>query len=195
MKYFIGDYEDNGYHDSYFHVVFWDTEKGAVENVQYAATAYGGGWDWHKEIERDIPADIIQQIRDWRFEQILPAFIEAEKQRCFEPSASQMTAPTRVRLLKDGKRGKTPYNKDEVGVVTGQYWFGQFFSNGYKTKDRHNGRVGIQIGNRRVFCAMTVVRLDEEPDYAAATECAKRAAEFVRCPHAWWTQCNNQIAR
>ncbi len=194
-KYYISDYEDNSYHDSYFHVVFWDAEKGAVENVQYGATAYGGGWNWHPEIERVIPEQIIEQIRDWRFDLLAPSFEEGETRRCLEPEPQQMPIGTVVRLLKDGRRGKTPYSKDEVGTVTGHYWFGTFYGNGYNKKGRHNGRVGLTMANgRKVFCSMNVVRLQQEPDMVRARERAFEAAKFVRCPHAWWTQHNPQIA-
>lgn len=43
MKYRICDWEDNGYHDSYFYGVTYDDETGKLESSMIGATAYAGG--------------------------------------------------------------------------------------------------------------------------------------------------------
>jgi hypothetical protein len=42
-KHVVGNYEENGYHDSYFKAVLWDDEARKIEHVEIGATAYAGG--------------------------------------------------------------------------------------------------------------------------------------------------------
>ena len=39
----VGNFEQNMYHDSYFHAVYWDDEAKNIVKKEIGATAYGGG--------------------------------------------------------------------------------------------------------------------------------------------------------
>ena len=43
MKYKLCEWEDNGYHDSYFYGVYYDTDDGLMHSCGLGATAYCGG--------------------------------------------------------------------------------------------------------------------------------------------------------
>ena len=192
--YYLGDYEKNGYDDSDFVVTFWDDEAGRIESAEYGSTRYGGGWDYSRDLQREIPADVAERVREHIHANALAARTAAEIARVTEPTPGQMPFGARVRITKDSRKGcKTPYKAGEVGEVSGQYWFGQFYRNGYNHKTRANGRAGVRmVDGRTVFCATRVLRLDEEPDLARVAEQARGAK--LGCPHAWWTNVNGNFA-
>jgi hypothetical protein len=43
MKYTLCQWEDNGYHDSYFYAGIWDTETKKMSAMMTGATAFCGG--------------------------------------------------------------------------------------------------------------------------------------------------------
>jgi hypothetical protein len=60
----LGDYEDNGYHDSYWYAILWDAAQGKVITKEYAATAHaGGGWS-----QVDATPDVIAKARAYAAE-------------------------------------------------------------------------------------------------------------------------------
>jgi hypothetical protein len=195
--YLIGDYEINGYHDSYFHVVYYDAQQDKIMDKEYGATAYGGSWNYRAEmVPGPMPEHIADRIRALRLAELLPASHEAERQRHEAPEPQQMPVGTLVRMLRDSRATcKTPYHAGETGTVLRHTWFGTFYRNGYNKRDRSNGRVTLRMADGRiVHAAMTAVRLASDPDMAAATARAEQAARFMRCPHAWWTTRNAKIA-
>ena len=192
--YYLGDYEDNGYHDSYFYVVYWDDRIGETVNKMSGATAFAGGWNYSADLQREIPADVKERIHAYLNARALAAMTAAELSRVMTPEPKQMEFGTRVRILKDSRKGcKTPYRAGDVGEISGHYWFGTFYKNGYNQQTRANGRAGVRLSDGRiVYCAMTLIRLDCEPDF----ERVKREAPGSRiaCPHAWWSNSNPEFA-
>jgi hypothetical protein len=192
--FYVGDWEQNGYHDSYFSVVWWDDAAGREESAEYGATAYAGGWNWRADLARDWPADVVARWRAWRLAGYRNSIGARETARCCVPEPAEMPFGTRVRMLRASKSRacRTPWAAGEVGEVSGHYWHGTFFANGYKRKERANGRLGIRMADgRTVFAAMSAVRLDCEPDAAAIEAEARRIAGGPPlCPGAWWSAFN-----
>lgn len=195
--YYMGDYEKNGYHDSYFSVVFWNDNTGEIITTEYAATAYGGGWDWQKELIRGFPAAVLARLNAHRYALTLASLTGQEKDRVLVPTPEEMPFASTVRLLKSSRKGcATPYTAGEIGEVFGHYWFGTFYGNGYNTRGRSNGRAGLRMADgRMVYVAMTVCRLNEEPDLARVERDARAvvAGPFV-CPGAWWSNVASNVA-
>lgn len=191
--YYLGDYERNGYDDSDFHVVYWDDRIGEIRNVQYGSTRYAGGWNYDV-LQREIPADVAERITAHINALNLASLTRHEIARVMEPEPRQMEFGTRVRITKDSRKGcKTPYRAGEVGEVSGHYWFGTFYKNGYNQKTRANGRAGVRLSDgRTVFVAMTLLRLDCDPDLERVEREARHAK--LSCPHAWWTHRNGTFA-
>lgn len=126
--YLIGDYEINGYHDSYFHVIYYDAQQDKIMDKEYGATAYGGSWNYRAEmVPGPMPEHIADRIRALRLAELLPASHEAERQRHEAPEPQQMPVGTLVRMLRDSRATcKTPYHAGETGTVLRHTWFGTF---------------------------------------------------------------------
>ena len=98
MKFKICDWEDNGYHDSYFVGLLFDDESETLEAVEYAATAYGGCnpvWTEAAECTAEI-AERARRILAGRIFEIIKA---AELRDVFEPYAG-IKAGTELVLTK-----------------------------------------------------------------------------------------------
>jgi hypothetical protein len=193
----MGDYEKNGYHDSYFSVTFWNDNTGEIITTEYAATAYGGGWDWQKELIRGFPAAVLARLNAHRYASTLAALTAQETSRVLAPTPEQMPFASTVRLLKSSRKGcATPYTAGEIAEVVSHHWFGTFYSNGYNRPGRSNGRAALRMADgRTVYAAMTVCRLNEEPDLARVEQDARAvvAGPFV-CPGAWWSNVASNVA-
>ena len=44
-KYKLVEWEENGYHDSYGYIAYWDSEKKTIDRICHWATAFGGNAD------------------------------------------------------------------------------------------------------------------------------------------------------
>jgi len=189
--YYLGDYERNGYGDSDFFVTYWDDNARRIETKEHSSTRYGGGWNWNAELIREIPAEVVQRLRAYMYQTALEANTSYEKRRVEEPTPESLGFGVRVRFLKDSdKRSKSTWQAGQVGECFWQGWYGTFYKNGYKTRGRSNGRLGVRMPDgSKVFCPMTAVRLDCEPDMEKVENAARGVAEGdqVRCPGAWWT--------
>lgn len=159
----ISEREHNMHDDSDFYMLVWDAATQTAKEICFASTR---GWTYPSLASRpDATPEVMAAYTAWRAEEVRLAFNAQERDRVANPDPQDMPFGTRVRLLKSSRKGcKTPYQAGEVGEVTGQYWFGTFYGNGYKTRNRFNGRLGLRMADgRKVFAAMTVVRLDREP--------------------------------
>lgn len=159
----IQDTERNGYDDSDFYMLVWNPAKKCAESIMFATTR---GWSYPSYGSKpDATPEVMAEYNAWRAEQDRLAFNAQETDRVANPDPDDMPFGTRVRLLKSSRKGcKTPYVAGEVGEVLGQYWFGTFYVNGYQARNRFNGRLGLRMADgRKVYVAMTVVRLDREP--------------------------------
>lgn len=196
--YYLGDYEVNGYDDSDGYVVFWDDESGKIDSQLFWTTRGGMGGAFRTKLQPVMSESILARLRAFIFDRDLRGMEFYENRRVMEPQPESLGKGARVRFLKSSRKGtKTPWVAGEVGECFWQGWYGTFYAKGgYNTKGRHNGRLGVKMADgRAVWCAMTSVRLDCEPDMAKCERQARQNAENIRiaCPHAWWTNTSNQI--
>jgi len=59
----VGNYEENRYHDSYFHSVFWDDENKTLVTQMVGSTAFGGG-SYGTELTND--QRVWEEVNAWR---------------------------------------------------------------------------------------------------------------------------------
>lgn len=198
--YYIGDYERNGYDDSDFYVVYWNDESGKIESEMYATTRGGMDCRIMSLLKRDISDSVKARISAFIYDRDLTYGTFLETRRVMEPQPDSLRKGSRVRFLKNSRKGsKTPWVAGEAGSCIWQGWFGTFYAKGgYNTKGRHNGRLGVKMDDgRTVWCSMTSVRLDCEPDIGKVELAARRNANALHttCPGAWWTKTNPNLTK
>ena len=167
MEYRICDWEDNGYHDSYFYVGIWDTEKRLIRNEMYCSTAFGGGIplsNW--PILRDASEEVKNDFKEW--------YISTVAKQCFESNEAHRKAPESVKLgedvilIRDVNKIK-PVKKTICAGIRGRvFWtgsYGKFYAKGYNKPGRENTSIGIEtIDGERIFVPLNSVGLDKEAE-------------------------------
>ena len=159
MEYALTEWEDNGYHDSYFYAAVWDTELRTVRAIQTGATAYAGGIRQFPPIQDHA---MLAEALAWLAEHIFNVIRGAEHRDVLEPKA---VAPRdELRLTRNVRhKGETL----AAGLQGRVFWsgaYGQFYRNGYNKPGRENTRVGLELTDgRRVFVALGACRHDREP--------------------------------
>lgn len=175
----LGEWERNGYNDSDFYAVRWNSETGKIENVEVGSTRYGGG-PCRFELIHATDEELLA-AREASVETIFASLKHAADRRINKPSKTHRG--DKLRLLEDvqfldKKRGTGLVRayKGEVGTVIWEGHFGTFYANGYNKPGRHNLRVGLKFDDGRVvFCSMEKCGLDEEmPTDAELREKAER---------------------
>jgi len=83
MKYRLCDWEDNGYHDSYFYGAYYDTEDGTCKSEMIGSTAFSGGcytapWE-------DPTPEIVEKARVWLEQKIFEEIKAAEYRDVLTP--------------------------------------------------------------------------------------------------------------
>ena len=97
MKYKICEWEDNGYHDSYFYGVYYDTDTGLMKEIQLGATAYAGG-GYSFGVGYEMPTlEIIEKCRVLLAAHIFTVISNAEYRDVFLPEDAK--EKDTVRLL------------------------------------------------------------------------------------------------
>jgi hypothetical protein len=97
MKYKICEWEDNGYHDSYFYGVYYDTNTGLMKEIQLGATAYAGG-SYSFGVGYEMPTlEIIEKCRVLMAAHIFTVISNAEYRDVFLPEDAK--EKDTVRLL------------------------------------------------------------------------------------------------
>lgn len=102
MQYKICEWEDNGYHDSYFYGVLFDDAIGLMHEVGLGATAFAGGYspEW---LAAAMPTlEIVERCRLLLVEYIFTKIREAEHIDVFTPSDARKDEF--MVLLEDHKR-------------------------------------------------------------------------------------------
>ena len=159
--YRLADWEENGYHDSYFYVALWNEGTQQVESVEYGATAYGGGWNYTAETEAPTP-EIVAKACAWLADRIYAQAHAAEQRDVLEPAT--VTKGQDLRLTRNARNKGVKIPAGAVGRVFWSGAYGQFYRNGYNRPGRDNTRVGLELTTgERVFVALDACRLDREP--------------------------------
>ena len=96
--YKLCEWEENGYHDSYGKLCYFNTETNSLGVVEHWATAYPGGLDTSAYL---IPCGLVlEQARRVLETNIFRRLVEAEKQLVFHPEDEQLKVGMRVRTSK-----------------------------------------------------------------------------------------------
>ena len=173
MEFTLTDWEQNGYHDSYFYVSVWNTETRTLRAMEYGSTAYGGGAETPPVISD--PA-VLQDAIAWLAEYIFGVIRKAEHADVMEPQAAPKYAD--MRLVRNVKhKGETL----AAGLEGRVFWagaYGQFYRNSYNRPCRGNTRVGLELTDgRKVFVGLNALRLAREP--MSDAELRQRAADLA----------------
>lgn len=161
QRYYLCDWEENGYHDSYFQVALWNEATQAVERVEYGATAYGGGWDYRAETSYPTLA-VVNKACAWLSEYIYRQIYAAEQRDVFEPEA--VRNGEELILTRDARNKGVKIAAGTQGRVFWSGAYGQFYRNGYNRPGRANTRVGLELANgQRVFVALSACKRAKQP--------------------------------
>ncbi len=165
MKHALLTFEENGYHDSYFYVVYFDDESKMFAKHEYAATAYAGGAGFCDIVKHEggVPVDVLENARQALAEFIYSAIREAEY--CDVLTPNRAAHGTEMRVLKDSSpRSKSTYKAGDVGDVFWSQAMGTFYKKGYNKPNRENIRVGLRLlDGTKVFLPLKALRLHREP--------------------------------
>lgn len=161
MKHKLISWEQNGYHDSYFYMIYWDSDLGEVAQVETGSTAYGGGGVSEGQFILPTRPVLIAAER-WLARFIYGALRSAEDRNVLEPE-DVTPYEDEVALLRKVKHKGQQYEKGTVGRVFWVGAFGTFYSNGYNRPGRDNRRVGIELSSgEKIYVALKACRLNRE---------------------------------
>lgn len=153
------DWEDNGYHDSYFYAAVWNDETNAVESIETGSTAYYGGCSAGEPV-KDI--DIVLKAVEWLKQYIYKAIRAAEYRDVLEPQAAPHG--TELRLIRDVRHKGMIIPEGTWGDVFWSEAYGKFYAKGYNKPNRENIRVGLRLPDgSKVFVALKACRLKRDP--------------------------------
>ena len=102
MKYQICEWEDNGYHDSYFYGVLFDDATGQMSKISLGATAYACGPIPEWQDAKRATTEIAERCRLLLADYIFTSIREAEYVDVLTPSDANPGET--LRLLEDHKR-------------------------------------------------------------------------------------------
>ena len=196
MLYKLCDYEQNGYHDSYFYWSIYDSEKEDIIQYEYGATAYGSTKSdlQFEKLTKDIVEKAISLLSDHIFNKL-----QAD---ALEPSGVENGE--KVKLLKDvkfknKKTGKTiEASAGTVGKVFWQKAYGQFYANGYNRPNRDNTNLGIEFESGEIIFTglKNVSRSFSQEEIREKANNLARECQFQTYNSSWsgWTSQNFALA-
>lgn len=139
-KFRLCDWEENGYHDSYFYMAYWDEATSSVKKMETGSTAYGGGVPDSDFLMPDF--EIVEKAIAWLADVIFEQIKEAEYRDVYEPAHVQRG--DWLVLLRPVKCKGIEYPAGHKAEVSWSGNFGQFFRKGYNRPGRDNTRVGLR---------------------------------------------------
>jgi hypothetical protein len=162
MKQALVEFERNGYNDSDFFMVFFDSDKGSLGVQEIGSTRHAGGID-RSGFVKDLPAHELERARLDLQDRIQRALGLADQHDVLEPD--NVAHGEVVRFLRDaGATSKFTYKQGDTGEVFYCSAFGTFYRNGYNHPGRNNRRVGLRLPDgTRVFSPLMYLRLHREP--------------------------------
>jgi hypothetical protein len=157
----LATYERNGYNDSDFYAVVWDTESGMIRSVCYGSTSY---WSYHNHASVDATPEVIEAAREYALKVYVRVFTDQATRDALVPYVGCIVRSTTT-------RGK---NKGIVGEVK---WRGldRYQDNRFVS----NYRVGILVEgeeNLRYLPETSCEVVDPEPVDVEKVEYQARAA-------------------
>jgi hypothetical protein len=180
MKHALLDYERNGYDDSDFLAVYFNSETNQIEQSEIGSTRYAGGINFgditiHKG---GCPADILELARQALAIHIFNVIKAAELRDVLEPQNAKHG--DMMRVLRDSRKGaKNQFKAGDTGDVFWVGAFGTFYKNGFKQPGRSNRSIGLRrLDGTRFFVPLSACRMDREP--LTDAELTERAEELSR---------------
>lgn len=184
-KYLLADLEANGYDDSDFYAIFFDTSTGTIHSEMYGTTRGPSPRVAPTDVYlREIPSEIEEKALEIVEKR---AFDEIKKRDRWEiDSPDSVNIGDSVTLLepvsfKDKRSEEKKVVKaepGESGVVIWQGCFERIYRNGYNRKGRSNTRIGIRFEDGRVvFTGLDRCKLSRE--YLSDEEIADRAQRYA----------------
>jgi len=178
-KYLLADRELNGYNDSDFYAVFWDTETESIRSEMYGTTRCAAPTVAPAdEYLRDIPDDVLEKAKAYLFQKMSDRIREEDRILVDEPA--EVSRGDVLEILESGSfRDRDAgvsikYEAGEQGEVIWRGAFGTFYANGYNRVGRHNLRVGLKLSDgRTVFLALKKCKLARP--YLSDEEISRRA--------------------
>jgi hypothetical protein len=173
----LTEWEDNGYHDSYFHESWWNTETGQVEFHEVGATAYAGRNSTERAPISD-PAELEKAIA-WLADHIYHKIRAAEHRDVLTPEPVNCAHGREFRLLRNCRHKGQVLPAGTVGECIRVDSFGTFYRNGYNRPNRENSRVTLRLpdGSYQTV-ALSACRQNAEP--MADAELMYRARDLAR---------------
>jgi len=161
MKYYVCNWEDNGYHDSYFYGACWDTETKSIVTHGEGATAYAGGWS-KPDIPKisSAPETVYSEFKEFCISRAAQMIFDSKQLDISEPDSVQRGEDlVTIRTVKTRKFGII-----EKGTRGRVFWsgaYGQFYRKGYNRPCRSNIRVGLEtVAGDKVFVALNACSRD-----------------------------------
>lgn len=178
--YFVCEYERNGHSDSDFLVVYWNDALGALEQSETGSTRYAAGpvgAAFVRSLINEFPPAVLDRLEQHISKSTLERLRTFEKTRHEEPQPADLSIGTDITLLPCRSRVKAPWQAGATGRVFWTGHYGTYYIGGYKTRDRSNGRVGVELqSGARLFVPMKAVRLSAKIDDERLKIAAERAA-------------------
>lgn len=168
-KFKLADWEDNGYHDSYFYGVLFDTEKGELVKVSLGSTAYGGGYGFDADVALPTPEvlelarlelakGIFKTLRTQEDMDVLtPRPCNVKKDRTFrllEPHSFYVKETGPCPKCYGSGHWVNPHNKDDVRDCFACKGTGEVAGKGAFKKDENGKRVKVTLPAGTVLVAL-----------------------------------------
>lgn len=148
------EWEDNGYHDSYFHEIYWDADLQEAFQKEIGATAYGGGIQHWESVP--WTAEELEKARLWHADKILAQLVKAEQDDVLTPNSIEKG--DRVRLLERQRCKATAKTQEPCPKCNGSgEWVNPrnsedrricFACNGQKTVERRGDKLKNEDGKQ-----------------------------------------------
>src|SRR5690606_469139 len=106
-RYLIGDYERNGYNDSDFFAIYWDSSSNTIGEFEIGSTRYAGHDAAIRELQalkQDIPDHVARTIVTYLYQVAHASLLSAELRRVNEPGPGELAFATSVVIQVDSPK-------------------------------------------------------------------------------------------
>lgn len=156
----IDTFERNGYEDSDFYAVCWDEEQGRVVTIEYDTTRCPAGGT----AEIDATEDVIRKVYHYYKKDATKTFDKYDNIRI----AKAISIGDEVVVVKGRKVAK--------GTIGKVFWIGDCYN---RFSYRSELRIGIQVGEERVFLPYGYVVKNNWEDCLLTGKARKRAIRIA----------------
>lgn len=161
-KYTFCEWEENGYHDSYFYEGVWNTVTREIESIEVGSTAYAGGCGSgtaHMKLY-DASEKVQEDFRNYAIFTAAEMIYNSNERDANEPQMAEFGD----KLITIESTRKKDGTIIDIGVRGEVFWtgaFGTFYRNGYNKKNRSNISVGLRLlDGSKVFVALKKCKRD-----------------------------------